>query len=182
VRHVVLLRGVNVGGHRTFRPARLAEQLQHLGAINIGAAGTFVIRNQVTQAQLRAELAERLPFDTDIMICPSREFVRLVSQDWFAGRPSRPDIVRFVSVLSRVPRVAPPLPITLPSRSDRTGPTARGQWLLRVLARDGRFVIGEYRRQMKAIGYLGTLDRVFGSPATTRNWNTITAIAKALDR
>ena len=171
--HVVLLRGVNVGGHRTFRPARLAEQLQHLGAVNIGAAGTFVIRQRVTQAQLRAEFAERLPFDTDIMICPSREFSRLVSQDWFAGLPSRPDIVRFVSVLSRVPRLAPPLPMTLP---------ARGQWLLRVLARDGRFVIGEYRRQMKAIGYLGTLDRVFGSSATTRNWNTITAIAKALDR
>jgi uncharacterized protein (DUF1697 family) len=49
-----------------------------------------------------------------------------------------------------------------------------------VLARHGRFVIGEYRRQMKAIGCLGTLDRVFGASATTRNWNTITAIAKAL--
>ena len=141
MRHVVLLRGVNVGGHRTFRPARLAEQLQHLGAINIGAAGTFVIRKPVTQTQLRAELAERLPFDTDIMICPSREIARLLSQDWFAGRQSRPDIVRFVSVLSRVPRLAAPLPMTLP---------AHGQWLLIVLARDGRFVIGEYRRQMKA--------------------------------
>jgi uncharacterized protein (DUF1697 family) len=54
--------------------------------------------------------------------------------------------------------------------------------LLRVLARDGRFVIGEYRRQMKAIGYLGTLDRLFGEPATTRNWNTITAIAKVLSQ
>jgi len=173
MRHVVLLRGVNVGGHRIFRPARLAEQLQHLGAVNIGAAGTFVIRNAVTQAQLRAELAERLPFDTDIMICPSREFAKLLSRDWFGGRPSRPDIVRFVSVLSRAPRLALPLPLTVP---------ARGQWLLRVLARDGRFVIGEYRRQMKAIGYLGNLDRVFGSSATMRNWNTITAIAKALER
>ena len=169
--HVVLLRGVNVGGHRTFRPARLAEQLQHLGAINIGAAGTFVIRSSVSQAQLRTELARRLPFDTDIMICRSREIARLVSHDWFAGRPSRPDIVRFVSVLSRVPRVSPSLPLTLPPR---------GQWLLRVLACDGRFVIGEYRRQMKAIGYLGTLDRLFGAPATTRNWNTITAIARVL--
>jgi hypothetical protein len=26
----VLLRGVNVGGHRTFRPTALAEQLKHL--------------------------------------------------------------------------------------------------------------------------------------------------------
>jgi uncharacterized protein (DUF1697 family) len=172
VTHIVLLRGVNVGGHRTFRPARLAEQLQHLGAVNIGAAGTFVIRKPVTQIQLRVELANRLPFDTDIMICPSREFTRLLSRDWFGGRPSRPDIVRFVSVLSRAPRLPPPLPLTLP---------AHGQWLLRVIARDGRFVIGEYRRQMKAIGYLGTLDRVFGASATTRNWNTITAIAKALE-
>lgn len=37
---VVLLRGVNVGGHRTFRPTMLTEELKHLDAINIGAAGT----------------------------------------------------------------------------------------------------------------------------------------------
>ena len=42
---VVLLRGVNVGGHRTFRPTTLAEQLRHLDAVNVGAAGTFVIRH-----------------------------------------------------------------------------------------------------------------------------------------
>jgi uncharacterized protein (DUF1697 family) len=54
--------------------------------------------------------------------------------------------------------------------------------MLRVLGRDGRFVIGEYRRQMKAIGYLGALDRVFGAPATTRNWNTFAAIGKVLAR
>lgn len=171
--HVVLLRGVNVGGHKTFRPARLAEQLEHLGAVNIGAAGTFVIRKAVTQSRLREELASRLPFDTAIMICPEPEFARLLSQDWFGGQPSRPDITRFVSVLSRAPRLSPPLPLMMP---------ARGEWLLRVLAREGRFVIGEYRRQMKAIGHLGTLDKVFGSPATTRNWNTITAIAKILDK
>lgn len=169
---VVLLRGVNVGGHRTFRPAKLAEQLQHLDAVNIGAAGTFVIRGSVSQTALRAELATLLPFETHIMICASREIVRLLSREWFSG-PSRPDVVRFVSLLSRAPRAKPTLPIMLP---------AQGQWLLRVVACDGRFVVGEYRRQMKAIGYLGTLDRIFGAPATTRNWNTITAIAKALDR
>jgi uncharacterized protein (DUF1697 family) len=171
--HVVLLRGVNVGGQRTFRPAKLAEQLHHLGAVNIGAAGTFVFRTAITSSQLRDELASRLPFDAAIMICPDREFARLLSQDWFGGRPMRPDIVRFVSILSRAPRLSPSLPLMMPTRNE---------WLVRVLAREGRFVIGEYRRQMKAIGYLGTLDRVFGAPATTRNWNTITAIAKALDR
>lgn len=168
---VVLLRGLNVGGHRTFRPTTLAEQLRHLGAVNIGATGTFVIRQSIGRAQLRAEIRRRLPFDAEIMICQGREIVRLLSHDVFAGHPVRPDVVRFVSVLSRVPRSVPRLPISLP---------ARGKWLLKVLARDGRFVFGLYRRQMKVIGYLRTLDQVFGTPATTRGWNTITAIAEVL--
>jgi hypothetical protein len=33
---------------------------------------------------------------------------------------------------------------------------------------------------MKTIGYLGKLDGLFGVPATTRNWNTITAILNVL--
>ncbi len=169
---VVFLRGVNVGGHRTFRPTTLVEQLKHLDAINIGAAGTFVVRTPVTRAQLRAELTRRLPFAAEIMIAHGREIVRLTSRNPFARQPLRPDIVRFVSVLRRRPRSEPSMPLSLPSK---------GGWLLRILEREDRFVLGLYRRQMKAISYLGMVDRFFGVPATTRNWNTITAIARALD-
>ena len=35
---------------------------------------------------------------------------------------------------------------------------------------------------MKAVGYLGSIDCLFGVPATTRNWNTITAIGNVLDK
>ena len=168
---VVLLRGVNVGGHRTFRPTMLAEQLKHLDAVNIGAAGTFVIRRPVTRAQLRAELASNLPFDAEIMICEGRDIVRLMSHRHFAAQPNRRDIVRFISVLSQRPRSTPSMPVCFPSS---------GTWLLKILARDGRFVFGLYRRHMKVISYLGTFDRLFGVPVTTRNWNTITAIARVL--
>ena len=109
---VVLLRGVNVGGHRTFRPANLAKQLKHLDVVNIGAAGTFVIGAPATRAELRAELARRLPFRAEIVICEGREFTRLVAADPFAREPVRPDIVRFVSVLSRRSRSAPEMPVT----------------------------------------------------------------------
>jgi len=170
---VVLLRGVNVGGHRPFRPTTLAKQLKHLGAVNIGAAGTFVIRRPVTRAQLRAELTSRLPFKTEIMICQGRDIVRLMSRNHFVDQPMRPDIVRFVSVLSRRPRSALSMPMSIPSN---------GTWLLRILAKDNRFVFGLYRRHMKAIGYLGTLDRLFGVPVTTRNWNTMTTIARVVSK
>jgi uncharacterized protein (DUF1697 family) len=43
-----------------------------------------------------------------------------------------------------------------------------------------RFVSALSRRHMKVIGFLGALDRLYGVPVTTRNWNTIAAIAKAL--
>ncbi len=168
---VVFLRGVNVGGHRTFRPTRLAEQLKHLEVVNIGAAGTLVVRRPITQALLRSELVRRLPFDTEIMICEGRAIAGLMSRNPFADHPVRPDIVRFVSVLAKRPRLAPPTPVRLPPS---------GTWLLKILARDGRFVFGMYRRHMKVVGYLGTLDRLFGVPATTRNWNTISAIATVL--
>jgi uncharacterized protein (DUF1697 family) len=168
---VVFLRGVNVGGHKTFRPTLLAEQLKHYDVVNIGAAGTFVIRKPTSQANLRAELRRRLPFETEVMICTGRDLISLASSDPFADEPIRPDIVRFVSVFAKRPRLLPSTPISLP---------ADGKWLLRILATEDRFLFGLYRRQMKAIGYLGTIDRLFGAPATTRNWNTITAIIKVL--
>lgn len=49
-----------------------------------------------------------------------------------------------------------------------------------VLATKNRFIFGLYRREMRAIRYLGQLDKIFGARATTRNWNTITAIAGIL--
>ena len=168
---VVLLRGLNVGGHRSLKPKALAAQLRDLDAVNIGATGTFVIRKAIGRAELRRQIARRLPFEAEIMICDGREISSLLSHDFFAGQPSRPDVIRFVSVLSRQPRSAPAMPMQLP---------AAGRWLVKVLAREGRFLVGLHRREMKVIGYLRALDRVFGVPATTRSWNTIATIGKTL--
>ncbi len=168
---VLLLRGINVGGHRRFRPAELARQLRHSDALNIGATGTFVVRRPVTRAKLRTEVLRRLPFDAEIMICDGRDVTGLVAHDFFADHPPRPDIIRFVSLLSRAARRTPSLPLDLPEG---------GEWLVRILACRQRFVIGVHRRQMKVISQLGRLDQVFGAPATTRSWGTWNAIAKAL--
>ena len=169
---VVLLRGVNVGGHRTFRPTVLARELApRLDVVNVGAAGTFVVRGRISQSDLRAEIVRRLPFEAEVMICSGSDVLRLASGDPFTGHATGPEIVRFVSLMAK--RVTPPpaLPLDLPRE---------GEWCLRVLACQGRFLVGLYRRQMKAIGYLGRLETLFGVPLTTRSWNTILAIARIL--
>lgn len=168
---VVFLRGVNVGGHRRFRPVELVRRLSHLDPVNVGAAGTFVVRRHGSRAALRTEIARELPFETEIIVCEAKDILRLVARDPFRTHPAGADVVRFVSVLSR----RPPLPSSIPMRLPPTGP-----WLLKVMEVDYPFVLGMYRRQMKAIGLLGALDRQTGVPVTTRNWNTIVAIEKVL--
>jgi uncharacterized protein (DUF1697 family) len=169
---VVFLRGVNVGGHRTFRPSILAQELKQYEVVNVGAAGTFVVRKPVQQAKLRTELQRRLPFEAAIMICTGKDLIAMVSSDPFKNEPTHSDIVRFVSVLAKRPRVLPALPLSLPER---------GAWLLRIVSTEKRFVFGMYRRHMKTIRYLDMVDTLFGVPVTTRNWNTFTSIIQILN-
>ena len=168
---VVFLRAVNVGGANLCRPAELAKQLKKFDVVNIGAVGTFVVREDVSEPTLRAAIARKLPFKCEIMICPARDIIKLTSKDPFSRHPSGPEITRFVNVLHKSLRPVPSLPISLPSAND---------WLLKVIAIENRFVVGLYRRQMKAISYLGKIEKLLGVPATNRNWNTIEKIVKIL--
>jgi uncharacterized protein (DUF1697 family) len=168
---VVFLRGVNVGGHRTFRPSVLARELREFDVVNIGAAGTFVVRKPGSLAKFRSALRAKLPFETEIMICDGRDIVALDRRNPFGSETSSADTVRFLSILSKAGGPRRSFPIALP---------AEGDWLVRVVAQSGRLVFGMYRRHMKTIGYLGQLDKVYGTPATTRNWNTVAAIVSLL--
>jgi hypothetical protein len=53
---------------------------------------------------------------------------------------------------------------------------------LRLTGVTGPFVLGTYRREMKAIGLLGQLDGICGGAVTTRNWRTMLAVARVLER
>jgi len=169
---VVFLRGINVGGHRRFRPSVLAKALSKYDVVNVGAAGTFVVRKPGSRTRFRAALVKKLPFEAEVALCDGRDLIRLMMEEPFGTEPPRPDIVRFVSILSKAGRLRPTLPMTLPPN---------GEWLVRVIAARNRFVFGVYRRHMRTITYLGQIDKLFGVPATTRNWNSITAIVRVLN-
>jgi uncharacterized protein (DUF1697 family) len=139
--------------------------------VNVGAAGTFVVRKPVSRVKLRAALRRKLPFEAEVALCEGRDLIRLETESPFAVDRPRAGVVRFVGILSKTGRVPPSLPITLPPGR---------QWLVRLIGSQGCFVFGEYRRHMRTIGYLGRIDKLFGAPATIRNWNTIIAIARIL--
>ena len=141
-----------------------------LRGINVGAAGTLVVRRPHSHARLRAALRARLPVGAAFVLCESRELLRLAAEYPFEQPP--PDgTTRFVSFLERRARVPPQLPLTIPRGQD---------WFVRVTMLTNRLAVGEYRRDMKTIGYLGHLDAIFGTLVTTRSWNTVNAIVRLL--
>ena len=169
---VIFLRAVNVGGANRCQPALIARELARFDIVNIGAVGTFVVRKNVAESVLRAAISKKLPFKCDIMICPARDIIRLASRDPFSQQPSGPDITHFVSVAAKPLRLPFSLPLNLPSDDD---------WLLKVFAVQDRFVLGLYRREMKAIGYLGKIEKHLGVAVTTRSWTTMAKVMKLLD-
>ena len=168
---IVFLRGINVGGHRTFRPTVLAEELGAYDVVNVGAAGTLVVRKPGSRLQFLAELRRKLPFEAEVACCDGRDLVRLEKENPFGSEPSRPEVVRFLSILSKAGRGRVSFPIALP---------ADGEWFVRIIGSKDRLVFGVYRRHMKTIGYLGRIDELFGAPATTRGWNTILSVLRIL--
>jgi uncharacterized protein (DUF1697 family) len=167
---VVFLRAVNVGGANRFKPASIAKQLSKFGVVNIGAVGTFVVRENVSESALRNAIARKLSFKCEIMICPARDIMKLTSKDPFVRQPSGPNITRFVNVLAKRLPAHPPIPLSLPS----------DDWLLKIIAVQDRFVIGLYRQQMKAISYLGKIEKLLGVPTTTRSWSTVEKVVTIL--
>jgi uncharacterized protein (DUF1697 family) len=168
---IVFFRGINVGGHRAFRPRALAKQLGIYDAVNVGAAGTLVVRKPGSRATFLAQLRRKLPFEATIAFCDGRDLIKLEKENPFGTKPPPADVVRFVSILSKAARRSVSLPISLPED---------GEWLVRILGTRNRFVYGVYRRRMKTIGCLGRIDTLFGVPATTRSWNTILSALRIL--
>src|SRR5262245_44852286 len=115
---VVFFRGINVGGHRAFRPSVLAEELGMFDAVKRGAAGTLVVRKPGSRAEFLTELRRRLPFEAIIACCDGRELVRLEMENPFDSEAPRADVVQFVSILSEAASGRVSLPVVLPDSGE----------------------------------------------------------------
>src|SRR5580658_1633125 len=137
---IVFFRGINVGGHRTFRPSVLARELGAYDVVNVGAAGTFIVRKPGSRSRFLAELRRKLPFEAEVAFCDARDLYRLEMENPFGPEPPSHDLVRFVSILSKASRHKPSLPIAIPQS---------GEPFVRIIGSRDRLLFGVYRRQMR---------------------------------
>jgi hypothetical protein len=100
-------------GH--FAQASWHGKLSDYDVVHVGAAGTFVVRKPGSRAKFRSALLHKLPFEAELVLCDGRDLIRLEAENPFAAEPSSPDVVRFVSILSKPGRLPASLPVTFPS-------------------------------------------------------------------
>jgi uncharacterized protein (DUF1697 family) len=172
---VVFLRAVNVGGTNLCRPAVLAKQLGKFDVVNVGAVGTFVVRENVSESALRKKIAVQLAkafgVKCEIMICPAKAIVDLTRKDPFAGERGD-DIDAHATILAKRPAKLPLLPIYAPSID---------KWEIKIVRVVGTGVICLRRRLKDGRLYPNAVvEKQFGVAATTRSWNTIEKVAKIL--
>lgn len=167
----MFFRSANVGGHQKFKPSILARELEEFDVVSIGAAGTFVVRKNVSRAKLQIEILRRLPFQPELMICPSRDVIELARSNPFQSGAPVENARPFVSVMRKVPKAGPHLPIERPVGSN---------WEVTLIEIRGRFALSLRRSGPKGVYPNAVVEEHFGTSATTRSWNTIGAIIAVL--
>lgn len=172
--HVVFLRAANVGGNNVFRPAKLASALAHLGVVNVGAAGTFVVRGKATPAAIRREILAHLPFQPGISVLPASEVLALVRSGPFRGVAFSKDLRGWVAALGGRPKARPAMPLLVP---------AGAGWRVRLDRVEGPFALGLCHRRPGGFTYPSlVVEDALGVPATTRWWETFERVAALVDR
>jgi uncharacterized protein (DUF1697 family) len=175
--HVALLRGVNVGGARPLPMAGLREALAADGLEAVetyvqsgnvalrdpGAAGTAVA------ARIRAVIAAAFGMDVPVVVRSAAEMAAVVDANPFAGIAGAAGSTLHVAFLERLP--APELVAALDP--DRSPPDR--------LAVVGSEVFAHCPNGLGRSKVFVGLEKALGTPATVRNWNTVTRLFAMCD-
>ena len=175
-RHVAFLRGINMIGRRTVRMADLQASFEEMGFVEVEtvlASGNVVFSSPATDDSLLPSmigegLAGRLGAKVSVIVRTLDEIAELVERDPFAGLPAGPRTKFLVTFLAERPDAVAALPLRSPdggfellSLQDLTSCSV-------VTLADGR----------QSSGILSFLERTYGPNQTTRNWSTVSRIAR----
>lgn len=171
--HVAFLRAVNVAGHASVRMAALRGAFERAGC---RAVRTYIQSGNVLFDASAAELPELLPRlraavnrlaggPTTVVFRTLRELASLVRSAPFQAYEEVADVKLYVALLAARPRTTPALPIELPADGLEAFALRRNDVLLISRRVRGRFGFPN-----------SSVEKEFGVPATTRNWNTVTKL------
>lgn len=167
---VAFLRGVNVGGNNVVPMAKVVAMIESLGfgaVRSVGHAGNLLFDgggadDEALKKKLEQGFKKKLGIECVVVVRKLDELRALVESTPFGKL--KPEVTRYVALLAGAPTK-----VVKPLRNEKEG------WdLFEIRGLDVFFK--SWRVNGRAT--FPIVDRLFGVPATVRNWNTVEKVAR----
>lgn len=179
-KYVALLRGINVGGKKVIKMEALARVFASLGFKQVKTyiqSGNVIFASPETDAgvlttKIEKKLLKSFGFEVRVLLRTVDDLKSMLRRNPFKKIELNSEVVLFVTFFTPSAGTKPKLPV----KSLTEG--------LEVFAtKDGAAFILARRKKNGMFDFPNNfIEKEFGSPATTRNWNTINKIVAVASR
>jgi uncharacterized protein (DUF1697 family) len=177
-KYAAFLRAINVGGHAKVKMSDLGQVFIEAGCKNVRTyiqSGNVLFETPKKDAhsciqKIRDKLCELLGTEATVMYRTLQEIEDIIRTAPFKDIETDTDAKLYVTFLSRKPCHKPVLPLLSPKEA-----------LEVVKVNNLEIFIVSRKKKNGFYGFPNNfIEKEFGVPATTRNWTTVTKIAKLL--
>ena len=172
--YIALLRGINVGGHKVIKMADLKAMFESLGFANVRTfiqSGNVLFETKDNGKQLRPRIQKELKatfgFDVTVVIRTAAEMKKIIESSPFSADSLAEGETLHVALLAGTP-TPDAVESLLDTRSDVDDFHLVGNEVYILLRQSSR----------QSLFSNSFLERKLGVAATTRNWQTMTKLAK----
>jgi uncharacterized protein (DUF1697 family) len=178
MKYVAFLRGINVGGNRVLKMADVKAAFEAAGMTGVNtilASGNIVFESATKdtakpERTLEQQLEATFGHQIGVFVRTAGEMGELVTADPFKRRQMTPETRLYVMFLASPPPNKPKTPFK--------GPVGDLQ-VLRVTDRE-LCAIMTVTADVKTPDAMNAIGKLYGPKITTRNWNTVQKVAKAM--
>ena len=176
MKYVALLRGINVGGH-TIKMAELKTVFESMKFENVKtllASGNVLFETPEANSLLTPQIEERLEkkygYKIGVILRSSEQIQLLITKDPFKDITVTPETRLYVTFLSEKPTSTLKIPYETPDKNFK---------ILSVTETEVCSVL-TLTPDHKTVDLMSMIEKEYGKKVTTRNWNTVLKVYKAL--
>ena len=173
-KYIVLLRGINVGGHKKVPMAELKKMFAEMGFENVQTllnSGNVVFdgkkeKEPLLIQKIGKQLESTFGFTVNVMLRSAEEIQQLLALAPFKNTEVDKNTRLYVTFLAEKPSSVLELPYSSPEND------------FSILQKTDREIFSVLNiKTARSVDAMAFLEKEFGKNVTTRNWNTLVKIA-----
>lgn len=175
--YLLLLRGINVGGHKKVPMSDLKKMLSEMGCKNsktfLNSGNVVFEAKEEKEKELKEKIAKKLEktfgFEIPVLLRSKPEIEDILKKDPFGKIKADKDMRLYVSFLPKK------------TKSDLKLPFVAKEQDFKIIQKTDREIFSVLNlKNGRSVDAMKVLEKEYGKDITTRNWNTVLKVAQNL--